>query len=957
MELNEIKYGFKLQEIKELKDLDSTLYLFTHLKSGATLAHLANSDDNCWFAIGFRTLPEDDSGVCHIIEHSLLCGSEKFPLKEPFVNLLKTSLATFLNAMTAADWTMYPFASQTPQDFDNILAIYLDAVFNPLSVKNNKAFLQEGWHLELFAPQDKLKYNGVVYNEMKGAMASPEAILEQATSNALYRNGYRYNSGGDPEAITSLTYQDYCAYYHRHYTPQNALTYFYGKLDIEKKLQYLDENYFSHYTKSPEEITLEPDTPLVDLDYSSTYALGEGEKKKDNTYFSLAFSLMPYDNYEELLAFQALCDALLANNEAPLKKALLAAKLGQDVEYNLDSDNPHPALHIYLHKSNPQAKVAFREVFFKTCKQLCEEGIDPQLLLASLNQLEFKEREAFPKGLTLAMEMMGSFNYRTALDSHLSFSKHYAKLRQVVSEGYFEQLLQKYILASEHYVEVMLLPDEKLAGRKQAQEEAKLAAIKAQMSQAEIKALIAQSKELRAYQSKADSKKELKCLPQLKLRDLRKDVHYLRAYQVKVNGYRGIYHLLKNENLAYLRLYFDLKKVAAEDLVYVHLLKVLLLNVGTRKYSLPELNKQVKTYLGDFSFDKVIGGLTNEDCTARFRVGISALADNIGYIPDLLNEVLLHSTFTKKEVLLLLKQELNSLKQGIIDSNAAAAKMALRSYSQSAALTSQLEGVELYQALKALLKDFHFQKVQVKLKATARALFNKKNCLVSLNGSKATVLRLKEALKSFRLPRVSYPDLLKVTRKEKEAAALVVPSTVSYNALAASLESAEEKYNGHLAVLAHLVTFDHLWNNVRAKGGAYGCNLSFRRDNTMILTSFRDPNVKLSYETYYALADWLKNFKATKAEFLAYIIGTMSSFDPPLANALTIDLADLRCLFKITKQDRLKLKREILTTKPADINRYGYILAIILASANAYTIGNRQKIAEYPHFKRIDTLV
>ena len=344
MTLNEINYGFKLVEIRKLEDINSVMYRFIHLKSGGMVIHLQNDDDNCCFAIGFRTKPTDSTGVCHIIEHSVLCGSERFPLKEPFVNLLKSSMATFLNAFTAYDWTMYPFASQNKKDFNNILAVYLDAVFNPLSVKSNKAFLQEGWHLELMDENSMPSYKGVVYNEMKGAMSSVEERLVQTTLEAMYRDTfYRYNSGGEPSDIPNLTYEAYCDFYHKHYNPQNAMSYFYGNLDIMEKLKYLDENYFSHYDKVDNPITIEAQKPIIDTNYEVEYEIGEEESEKNNTYISLCYGLDRYDNYRDFLGMEILCDALLSKNDSPLKKALLEAHLGENVSARIDDDNIIPA--------------------------------------------------------------------------------------------------------------------------------------------------------------------------------------------------------------------------------------------------------------------------------------------------------------------------------------------------------------------------------------------------------------------------------------------------------------------------------------------------------------------------------------------------------------------------------------------------------------------------------------
>ena len=497
MQINEVKYGFKLISITDLTDLDSKLYQYYHEKSGATVVYVENDDTNCCFTIGFRTLPQDSTGVCHIIEHSLLCGSEKYPLKEPFVNLMKTSMATFLNAFTANDWTMYPFASQVEQDFNNILSIYCDAVFRPLSMKDPKPFLQEGWHLEMLSKDDIPSYKGVVYNEMKGAMSSVDRILQQATLEAMYKDSfYGYNSGGDPDVIPSLTYEDYKAFYHKHYTPQNAMTYFYGKMDIEAKLKWLDEEYFSHYTKTDEEIIIKEQEPFISRDFVKEYELGEGESEKDNTYMSLCYGLGYYDDYEEFIAMQVLLDALLSKNDSPLKKALLDAKLGVDVDAFIDDDKIKPSLNIILSKTNKNKKDEFFNVFTAKVQELVKNGIPKELLKASINYFEFKDKEldtgGFPKGLVIAMNMMGNFNYHFSLDSHLFYSKHYNKLRNELDNGYFERLLEKYLLNNNHMVQVMCVPSLTLGKERQEKLDALMKCIKDNMSEEEIVATIMQ---------------------------------------------------------------------------------------------------------------------------------------------------------------------------------------------------------------------------------------------------------------------------------------------------------------------------------------------------------------------------------------------------------------------------------------------------------------------------------
>ena len=954
MKLNEIKYGFKLVEEKKINDINSIMYRYEHIKSGGMVVHLANDDNNCCFAIGFRTLPQDSTGVCHIIEHSLLCGSKKYPLKEPFVNLLKSSLATFLNAFTAYDWTMYPFASQTPKDFDNILSIYLDAVFNPLSMVDEKPFLQEGWHLELFNEDDLHYYKGVVYNEMKVAMSSVDEVLVQATLQAMYKDTfYKNNSGGDPDVIPSLTYEAYKAFYKKHYTPQNAMTYFYGNMDIEEKLKFLDENYFANFEKNEEEIVIIPQSAHIDTNFEIDYEIGDDEDLKDNTYMSLCYGLDHYNNFEEFLAMNILCDALLSKNDSPLKKTLLDARLGQNVECRIDDDNIVPALHIYLQKSNKSKKAEFKVTFENAVKELVKNGINRDLLLASINRFEFRDKELdmgrMPKGLVFAMNMMGSFNYHGDLASHLEFSEHYKTFRKGLENGYFEKLLDKYILNSNHYVQVVANPSKELAKTKKAKMDALMKSIKAKMSKEEVKSLIAKNQELLKYQNHVDTKKELDTLPKLKLRDVPKNVNFLDSKKTKIGGMNAITHEVNTNEIAYLRMYFDMNKVSFEDLPYVALLKRLFLNVATHKHSSLELNNLVKTYLGELSFTQLCTSTDSDKYNFKFKVSASALKENINYIPELINEVLLHSRFTKKETHQILKQLVNDLKQDIIGNGMRIATLMAKShYSKESALSVQgLSGPRLYESLNNLSKNFNYTELNNKLKELCKRLFNKKNVLISMSGDKDTVKALREAVALIKLPRKEYEDVLEVKMEAPAKEALVIPAGVSYNAVANSFNNVGLEYTGAYNVLMQIVNYDYLWAEIRVKGGAYGCSLGVARNNDMAMGSYRDPNVENTYKVFNNLPNYLENFKATKEEFVSYIIGTMSGFDMPASTPLTIDVADLNYLNGTTKKTKLEIKKQIMSTKLEDIKALSKVFKDLQVGSSEYTIGNADKIKEH----------
>lgn len=963
MELNETKYGFKLKSIREIKDLSSTLYEYEHLKSGATVVYLENEDTNCVFGIGFRTLPKDSTGVCHIIEHSVLCGSEKYPLKEPFVNLIKSSMATFLNAFTASDWTMYPVASQTPKDFDNLISVYCDAVYRPLSVLDPKPFLQEGWHLELLSEDALPSYKGVVYNEMKGAMSSVDRILEQETVNVLYKdNCYGVNSGGEPRNIPDLTYDAYKAFYHEHYTPENALTYFYGKMDIDAKLKTLDEEYYSKYTRTNKKIEVKPQKPHINLDKTIEYAIGEDESEKDNTFISLAFVLDKYENKKEFTAWQILDGALLSSNDSPLKKALLDAHIGQNVETRLDDDNLQPSLYIALQKTNPKNKEKFREVFFDAVKELVKNGIDKKLLTATLNRMEFKSKEldtgGFPKGILLLINLQQAFNYYLDLESALSFQRIYDDLREEIKTDYFEKLLDKYLLNSKHYAQVVALPNKDLTRINNEKMEALMKEKKEKMSKEEIKALVKQTKELLAYQNKMDTKKELATLPSLSLRDIPSTVNYLDTKKVNVNGKKGFYHLVPTNKIAYLNLYFDLRVLKEEELPYLALLVRLLHHVPTTKYDALELNNEIKTYLGNLSFGWTVTSQGKDDFALYLKVNASALASNASHISELLNEILFHSRFSKQKVQLILKQMVQSNRTGIIEAGNSAASMKARSnYSKEGYLiNNSLGGIDFYKALAKMAEEGNYQEIIAKLKDISKRVFTKKNLLFSISGENEELECLKNVIKDIKLPRKEVVYQLDVNVSKKEDSALAIPSSVNYDAVATNLERFGLKRRGQDAVVAHIVNYDYLWSEVRVKGGAYGVGLRFLANNDVVYSSYRDPNVLSTYSAFEGIKDYLKNFKISKKEFNNYIIGAVGSFDTPVSTPSLINAIDLLYLNGKTKKDRIQFKKEMLHTKIEDMYAAADLFEKILKDRSNYTVGNKDKISEAKLFDKIENL-
>ena len=963
MKINETIYGFKLKSQKKIDDISSTLYEFEHLKSGGTVVYLENEDTNCVFGIGVRTLPKDSTGVCHIIEHSVLCGSEKYPLKEPFVNLLKSSMNTFLNALTASDWTMYPVASQTPKDFDNLVAVYCDAVFAPISMKNPLPFLQEGWHLELLNEKDNPSYKGVVYNEMKGAMSGVERILAQATQTAMYKdNCYGFNSGGEPADIPNLSYEDYKAFYKEHYTPENSLTYFYGKLNIEEKLKTLDEQYFSRYERTGKKIMVVKQKPLINTDTQIEYAIGEDESEKDNTYMSLCYATCDYGDQKEFIAWQILLSSLLSSNDSPLKKALLEAKLGQDIKASYDDDNLQPALFISLEKTNPENKEKFREILLNATKDIISKGIDKKTLIANLNRMEFKTKEMdtgyMPKGLVLLFALQQNFNYYLDLADALSFQKTYDELRKEIQTDYFEKLLEKRILNSNHFVQVVAVPNKNLM-KLRLEEMAKLMAEKkAAMSPKEIKDLVKQTKVLLAYQNRVDTKKELATLPSLSLRDIPSNIDLLDTKKLSVAGKKGILHHASSNKIDYLRLYFDAKVLKEEDLVYLNILLRMLRQVDTYKYKVEDLNNEIKTYLGNLSFSVIHFSKNKDDFNLYVSVSSSALNQNTPHMSELISEVIFHPRFTVKKLQQNLKQMVQGLRSNIIASGHMMALTKARSYfsKESYITNNYLSGVDYYKRLVKLEKEGDYKMIIKKMKEISALLFTKKNVIFSISSDETGIESLKQVVKDIKLPRREVKHQLEINLDNPKSDALAIPSAVNYNGAAFNLEELGLKHRGQYNVISRIVTYDNLWNEVRVKGGAYGVGLSFFTNNDVGLYSYRDPNVISTYDAYNRIAEYLTNFKASKKEFNNYIIGTMGGLNEPTSIPTLIDRCDGLYLSNRSKKDLIQIKKEALRTKISDIHEAGELFKKIMDASIKYSVGNKEKIEESKLFEDINTI-
>lgn len=961
MEINEIYSGFRLVKKTKISELDANLLEFKHEKSGGTLAYIECNDTNKSFMAGFKTLPNDSTGVCHIIEHTVLCGSKKFPLKEPFVNLLKGSMSTFLNAMTAYDWTAYPVASQNDKDFHNLMETYLDAVFAPISVLDPKPFLQEGWHYELLNKDDDLTIKGVVYNEMKGAMSSVDSQLGELILKRMYKDsGYGVNSGGDPKDIPNLTYEAYKEFYHKHYHPENALLVLYGKMDILSQLEFIDKEYLSYYKASGQRLKIEEPKPLVDLDYEEDYAIGNNETVENNSYIGISFALPKSSDVEGNLAFSILRDVLFATNDSPLKKALLALNLCDDIEAAIDDDCIIPSFQISIKKTDKKNKKLFYDTFISECKKYVENGLDKNTLLATINFTEFKHKEldmgTMPKGVIFALNLMQAFNYDVSLDSALIADKYFKEFKNHLNDDYFEKLIEKYFINSNHYVIVTLNPSSTLEAENEKHFKEKMANIKGSMTNDEIENLIKQTSDLIEYQSSVDTVENLRKLPALDVSDIDLDVNKLNTKVLKEENVTNIIHEFNTNGIGYLNVYFDLKSLTEDEFNYAAVLPSLLIALDTKNYKASELQNFIKTYLGGINFNISISSNKNGNYNAYLKLQSSALDENINYISKAINEIILNTIYDEKKVSVILNQVKNNVKENIIQNGMYIAMIEAQAVDvKSAKLRSNLIGKKRYEFLNQAITnvvDFISN-----LENVIKRVFNKNNMLVSFSGSKETIKALKKEVSLFELESKENVQALDVCLNSKIKRALVIPSEVSYNAKTFNLKESNFEYDGALQILAHIVRYDYLWNKVRVLGGAYGCTMQVSNVTKEItLGSFRDPNCKNTYDVYDNLVKYLTDFNPSKEEFNSYLIGAIGAYDQPASNSVLINNADSNFICGITDEDRVKTKKEMINTTVDKIKSYAKLFELFATNGSCYTIGNQNAIEAAHIFDEIKEL-
>lgn len=964
---------YEILDEHRVEDVQSDGFILRHKKSGARIAILSNNDDNKVFYIGFRTPPEDETGVPHIIEHTTLCGSKKFPVKDPFIELAKGSLNTFLNAMTYPDKTVYPVASCNDQDFKNLMDVYLDAVFNPNITKYEEIFKQEGWHYELTGKDDELKINGVVYNEMKGAYSSPDEVLSSQIYRSLFPdNTYSKDSGGNPEYIPKLTYEAYLDFYHKYYHPSNSYIYLYGDMDVVERLEWLDREYLSlyDYKKVNSEINKQPAFDEI-KNVEAQYSITMDDSQENKTY--LSYNRVVGDSLDEMLyqAFDVLDYALVSSPGAPVKQALIDAGIGDDVYGSYDAGILQPVFSFVAKNANASQADEFESIIESTLKEVVKTGINKEALLAGINSSEFKFREAdfgqFPKGLLFGLNCLDSWLFDDMKPFiHLECLGTFAKLRKAVDTDYFEKLIQEYLLDNTHGSSVTVKPKRGLGNEREEALAKELSDYKASLSDEEIKKLIEDTEHLKKYQEEPSSDEDLRKLPMLTRADMKKNAMPFSNIEDELLDVKVVRHDIESNGIDYISFLFDAGDFAQSELGYLGFFTNALGLVSTEKYSYTDLANATNIYTGGIS----TGTASHPDIKDRnnfvfkFEVKLKVLEKNLDKALELMEQMLLTSDFTDTKRLGELVAQIKARLQANLSSSGhlVAAMRSMSSFSRYALYQDELKGVAFYRSICRIEKELSEspKSVSDKLAAIAKKLFARNRMLISFTGNNEAYGNAKPSLEKViagfnKMSAVgNQAEVHFNTAKE----AFIDASQIQYVAKTGDFICEGYEYTGALRLLRIILSYDYLWINVRVKGGAYGCMNTFLRSGESYFVSYRDPNLSDTLDVYDRIPEYIKSFSPDERDMTKYIIGTFSALDTPMNPEAKGSRSLSAYLEGITYEQIQKERNEILNAQPEDIRRLADLVEAVLKKDSICVIGNENMIKESAGlFENVEKLI
>ena len=952
--------GYELKEEKKLAELNGTGYLLRHIKTGARVLVIENDDENKVFNIAFRTPPVNNKGIPHIMEHSVLCGSKKFPAKDPFVELAKGSLNTFLNAMTYPDKTAYPVASMNAKDLHNLMDVYLDAVFHPNIYTREEIMQQEGWHYEI-NEDGELEYNGVVYNEMRGAYSASDQQLFRHIQTSLLPNApYGVDSGGDPEFITGLDREEFIDFHRKYYHPSNSYIYLYGDIDLETELNYIDDEYLSKY----EYLKVDSEIPVTSAFEEAVrkekhYSIAENDEEKDNTF--LSYNVVVGDTSDLMLttAFSVITQVLIDMPGAPLKKALIDAGIGKDVYSSFDDGIRQPILSIVAQNANPSEEEEFVRIIESVLTQQVSNGIDKKAVRAALNLMEFKHKEAnfgrFPKGLMYGLDTLNTWLYDDDnAFAVLELNPVFDRLKKALDENYFETLIDEKILKNKHKSRVILIPERGLNAKKDAERKAKLEAYKDSLSKEEIEAIRANMEHLKEYQSEPSTPEELRTIPLLSIEDLGREARKLKNRELMIEQVKVVSHDIFTNGISYISLNFSLNDLPLSDYPYISLLTDVFKYVDTDEHDYGDLTSEINLYTGGIGFSEGVVDIGKEGKSfdAAFTVLLKLLDENLDKGMELVEELLFTSHITdRKRLREIVSETRANLKNDIASSgHTAAAARALAYLTQGALVKDKLDGIDYYEFLSDIDDNFdeRIDELCDRLSEVLSKVLYRGGLTISYTSDKSPEEMLTGAVThlSNRLStRLSFDKTEEITPAVKNEG-FKTASQVQYVATAGNFKREGLEYDGALEVLNVIFSYDYLWINVRVKGGAYGSMCGFSRNGNAYFTSYRDPNLMSTYEIYKKAAEYVEEFDCDERDMTKYIIGAIAKLDVPLTPSAEGSFSYLAYVTGITEEDLKKQRDEVLSCTSEKIRSLKPYVEVLSKGEIICAIGDENRIEE-----------
>lgn len=968
--------GYEVIEQQELKELDAIGYLLEHKKTKAKVVAIETEDENKVFSIGFRTPPKDSTGVAHIVEHTVLCGSKEFPVKDPFIELAKGSLNTFLNAMTYPDKTVYPVASCNDKDFQNLMHVYLDAVFYPNIYKEEKIFKQEGWHYELEDVNGPLTYNGVVFNEMKGAFSSADQLIERKIQQELFPdNPYGFESGGDPVNIPDLTYQDYLDFHGKYYHPSNSYIYLYGDMDMEEKLTWIDEAYLSdyEYLEVDSEITKqaafeEPKEAVIE------YPLSEGETPDNKNYYS--YNVVVGDSLDQdlYIAFQVLDYVLVSGIGAPVKQALLDAGIGTEVLSCYEESICQPYFSIVVKNAAADKKEEFLTILKQELQRIVQEGVSQDSLEAGLNSLEFRYREAdfgsYPKGLMYGLQIFDSWLYDASKPFiHIQANETFKKLRDKINTGYFEKLIEIYLLQNSHCAVVTALPKAGMATQMEEAEAKRLADHFSTLSEEEKEQLIRETKELEAYQEEPSPKEDLEKIPLLSREDIKKEAAGFSNLEKSIKEIPVLHHDYFTNGIHYINLMFDMKPWLEKYPSYIALLMDSLGSIDTDYHDKLSLSNEILKHAGNVGCSpKIVPNVKNrEEYCAYFSYNAKTFVNETAKILDLLLETMqcshLDDTKRLKEII---SERKSSLQMRLISAgHSTAIGRGMSYFSKFGRFDEEFAGISYYRFLCDLEENFEERKDNLTdvLNMLVKLIFTRENLCLDITCSKEDYIEYEKAISNWvdQVPQKAEDVALISPAVERETIlkneGFKTAGQVQYVARVGNYLNKGIEYKGAYRVIRSALSYGYLWNEVRVKGGAYGVMCGFPRSGEAYFVSYRDPKLVETNEVYHSVINYLRDFEADEREMTQYVIGTISSVDTPLNPRAKGNRSQVAYLSQLTEADVQKERDEILGVSVEDIRSCADMVEAFLSDDYICVVGSEEKIKDNSElFELISTL-